>query len=715
MSKFDGFTTRSVKKSKFDGFTTRPVKKTPTQSNWEVLKKALASGAISLADIPQDLAEILGNPAIDLRFGPATAEAELDQVPMPPAVASSAIKKGIKNATGFEAEPHPSNPAQKVLAHAGEFAGSMGPFGLAGKGLGLLGRFANAAKSGVLGGTIGATSGALQHAGVNPLVADIGSSLAIPLAPAASKNLLNKFSGAHNTAKTEARVGNALKKQIGEENLPKALQNIEVYNKQKKPFELQLTTPEIAQDVGLSTLARTQSNSPLLAQRNQLNNSLLLNELEKIGTTGLPESVKGESIRTPFISKYNKALERRSKETRPLYEELESIQEGVNPAPARGFLEKEIAVSSPTHKAPLERYLKSLTRNNKQPDIVTQRKSRAFKNSIKEIEDRDFSPEFAKNATDPWYEQLAQIESSSYPRPIQIENTIQELGDKANAFAKAGESNAARKYRELKKVYENVLSESPVGLEHRKKYAELSKPINEIERSPLLHNFVKKNKDVSKLEGFTLPSEKVPTKILGADLPNTKILINKTKGNRELLNLIKGSYADEILKATRLSNGNFSYDKAKKFLDNKYTKEKIKAVFNRQEQKKLDHFLDTLKRRNYVETAGKGVGSDTQQKLKIERALADSLGGLGQIVEKTALKATGFGKAGSTLLDIGRNAYNTRKNYRYNNLLEDALANPATFERIVKNPARQKTFGDFYNPYPPSLIGINNEFNREGK
>lgn len=677
----------------------------------DVAGKSFNRGAVGLLDLPQLAAtgiEELGN----LIPGGTPTHHISSFTPVSERVSNLANKIGYQ---GFN-KPKTDTLGKKLVSGAFEGVGSaLGGAGLGGAaakaGMPFFSRFlgspGEAAKLARMGAGLGITGAGLEEAGFDPLTANLAPAIAAPLAGAAGKNILNKFSKEHRNLKTKQKVAGALKSQIGELNLPGVLENIQKHKKQKNPINLQLTTPEIAQDVGLSRLYRTQSNFPSIPQRYAENDAKLLEALEGIGTTGLPESVKGEAVRTPFFERFNKKKTRREKLTSDLYKDLEAIQEGLEPTTAKALLKEEIGVSGPHNKAPLEKFYKGLTRNEIDPSNLE--KAKELKNTIKNI-DRDYkdlSPSAIEQLKAPLLEELNQIESSLLPRPIQIENTIQELGDKVNALSRSGEVNAARKYGGIKKALEADLAQNPGGLKHREEYKRLSKPINEIETSNLLHNFVKKNKDVSQLEGFVAPSEKIPSLILGSDLPNTKILINKAKGNKELLDLIKGTYIDKLLETSKLNSGNFSYDKANKFIGNKFNKEKVDLIFNNKERKKIDQFLDTLQKRSKLESMGKVSGSDTHQKLKVENEFNESLGGLGKIAGKVAAKASGTGGIGEAILNKGVSKFNELKNQRYNSILEEALLDPNAFKRLMTNKHQIKGFGDFYNPMPSLITGAN--------
>lgn len=679
--------------------------------SWPALiGKSALKGVSAIADIPNLGAQALeglvnanlrGNPTN--LYGQGTLEYNEPYLEKVPQVEFSKyipntedIRKSINQYTGIDLEPHPTTGSQRIASNAAEFAGGMGLLGGLNKG-------ANIAKNVGTGTSIGATSGALQEGGINPLAADLVGATTLPLLSASRKNILNKFSPSHRQLVAENKVTDALRNQIGEENLPTVLENIQKYKRESKPINILPTTPELAQDVGLSRLYRTQTNTPSIPIRHQENDVKLREALENVGKIGLEESEKGDILRNPFIQKLAKDKERRSRLTQNLYKELEALQEGIDPTIARNLLNKEIEVASPGVRSALEKYRKTLNRNELSPKLLARQKDLQTTLANIDKEYANLNPAALEQLKAPILEELKIIESQILPRPIQIENTIQELGDKVNSLSKAGENNAARRYGGIKKAYEEDLATSPVGLKHRQEYSRLSKPINEIETSNILNAFTKENKDINKLEGLLVPSEKLPQMVLKSDLPNTKILIEKSKSDPELLGVIKGIYIDELLQKSTLSSGNFSYDKANKFLNNKATKEKINIVFNNSEKAKLKQFLNTLEKRAKVETMGKVSGSDTHQKLKVDEQFTRSLNGLGKIIEKVALKATGTNRFGDLLLNTSKDAINKIKNGRSDAILERALLEPTYFKKLMKEERNPKTFKDFYNPLLPLI------------
>lgn len=677
----------------------------------DVIDKSFRREALGILDLPQLAAtgvEELTNYIPGVK--PTHHMASLTPV-------SERIRRAA-NSVGYEGfnEPKIDTAGKKLVSGLAGGAGSA----IAGAGIGGLGLkvgmpifskflgspkdIAGLAKSGA---ALGGAGAGLEELGADPLTANLLPAVTMPLVGAAGKNLLNKFSTEHRNLKTGKKVQEALTRQIGEENVPQVLNKIKNYEYQKNPIGLELTTPEVAQDVGLSRLYRTESNLPSIPQRHAENDARLLEALKGIGTTGLPESAKGEAIRMPLVKRFNKHKARREKLTSGLYKELESIKEGIDPVNAKALLKEEIAVSGPDNLSRLQRFQKGLTRNEIDPAVLE--KIKELKVNLKNIDKyyKHLGTGAMEQLKAPLLKELRHLEPLSLPRPIQIENTIQDLGDKVNTLSRAGNVNAARRYGGIKEAYTKDLANHPIGLKHREEYHRLSRPINEIEASPLLSNFVKENTDVNKAAGFVVPSERLPESIFNSSLADLKLLRKKASGNKELLDLLKGNYTDKLLEVSRLGAGSApSYIQANQFMNNKYNKERFDVIFNKGEKKKLNQFLDTLKRRNQVENMGKTGGSDTHQKITVGGQFNESLGDLGEVAKKLVADATNTGKVGKESLGwLARRIPRTTAPYKP--ILEEALLNPKAFRELMTNQDRLKRFKDFYNPLPPLMTGVN--------
>lgn len=207
MSKFDKYRTtvdRPKLPSKFDKYRIMSEASKEGDSWPALIGKSALKGVSSIADIPNLTAqgleglargqaeserrklEMMGYPGSDIE----TPEIDILSSHIP---TSSDARNYIKDKTGYNLEPMPITPGQRIASHAAEFAGSLGPLGMIGKGAGVL----NAAKLAGTGSAIGGTSGALQEGGVNPLFADVTASIITPTNP---KNLLNAFKKTGETA-----------------------------------------------------------------------------------------------------------------------------------------------------------------------------------------------------------------------------------------------------------------------------------------------------------------------------------------------------------------------------------------------------------------------------------------------------------------------------------------------------------------------------------
>ena len=220
----------------------------PTQSNTEVARKALASGVISLVDLPQNMLSFFQDEE-DIARG------EPDISSFTPL--SSRIKGGLKEYGGIDLEPKPTGGFQRGITHAGEFAGSMGPWGFlskTAKGANLLNKAVKVGKSvgtnTLLGGAIGGTSSALQENDIitNPLAADMIASVLAPTTLATRPKHL--YSAFQKTGETAAKI-------------PMKLMGL-------GPKGLNIEATQAARDLGIDLPAAALTNSKLTGHADQL-------------------------------------------------------------------------------------------------------------------------------------------------------------------------------------------------------------------------------------------------------------------------------------------------------------------------------------------------------------------------------------------------------------------------------------------------------------
>lgn len=201
-------TVENMKRASNPQYTIGAVPRPPVYDSWpELLVKSAAKGATSLADIPklagqgieglvnlgrkfEGFESVPGNEGLGnvIRFKTKSNAPRTDYSDYIPD--SEDARNAINKYTGIDLEPRPGSSEQRVAAHAAEFGGALAnPATWLARGASLGKNALNMAKAAGTGASIGATSGVLQEGGVNPLVADIGATVANPT----PKNLLAAF------------------------------------------------------------------------------------------------------------------------------------------------------------------------------------------------------------------------------------------------------------------------------------------------------------------------------------------------------------------------------------------------------------------------------------------------------------------------------------------------------------------------------------------
>ncbi len=200
MSRFDGLRTKeTVESSKFAGLRTMPLNdyyssaklskeevSAPEGDSWPALLAKSAAKGLT------DMAGFFGNFQKSPQATPETQKI-IDQYKdrlssqdrqlldnrMP---TSSEITNYFTNKTGYDFTPRPSNAAQRIVGDAVEFGvSSLIP-------VTKVQGIAPLMKQAGVGAGIGAASRSAQEMGVNPLVADIGATIATPYGLSALKN-----------------------------------------------------------------------------------------------------------------------------------------------------------------------------------------------------------------------------------------------------------------------------------------------------------------------------------------------------------------------------------------------------------------------------------------------------------------------------------------------------------------------------------------------
>lgn len=721
MSKFQGLRTRPIENvSKFQGLRTRPIQ-SEKQSDLELIGKSLASGALSIADLPQNLASLveaaanpnyglfgIGRKAInDLRGKPTKDLPSSDYISSIPSV-SGKIKEGLKNYAGIDLTPRPNTANQRRLSGASEFAGSLlggGVLGKFAKGVGAVktAKFLGApktttemAKLGALGAGIGGTSAELQELGYEPLTSDIASTLAVPAGVAGigaigkgTKNLLSRFSPPNRSVakqnKLNTNVRNILREKIGEKELPQVLERLEM----PSPFGINPTTAELAQNTGLSQLHRaTAPTIPAIAEKEALNNSIIRNQLERIAPIGLDPEYTGEKIRNNLFQKLQENKKNRAEITKPLYDKLYALEQGVPLENINNFIAAESKFAKGTKKGVLNK-IQSLIQSNQQSQ-----------NPLKDFE-KNYGY-LGKPAQQELKEQLA-----TKPLPAEIKEALEEIGIMTSKAKLAEQSSISNLLMNAKNAIQKDLSTFPEEQIARDAYSKLSVPVSSIEQQPFLKRIVKKDEFNKE---FLLAPEKIPTMILSQSPRSVRALISQVGNNKKTMDIIKGSMIDDLLNKTELSSisasgqSNLSYNGIKKYL--KKNKVNLDIIFDKEQMKVLDDVKEILRRRNMVSTVGKAAGSDTAANLTVLGALTES-------ASKGLLK-----QGVQTIPNVGilvrvydtlSNLFNGKEQQAIKELLEKALVDPKTAKLLLTPIGRikdEKTFNSILTKIYPTELTV---------
>lgn len=642
-----------------------------------LIGKSALKGATSIADLPRLAEEVIAFPRNQLaEFFNAPS---LKYNPILPTTSDARAK--IKEYTGVDLEPSPSTGAQRVASLGAEFAAPGGIFGAFSK----AGKLASAAKQTGIGAGIGTTSGSLQEMGVNPLLADIGATLT-PYGATQGIKTIGKLGGKLIVSPEES-ARRILKNQIGENNLPKVIENLDT----TLPFNAPATTSELAQNTGISALHRAMSpNIPAIAEKQAAADTILKSQINTLSpSSGQSAYRSGEIIRGGLDKNLTHAHQMRSSITEPLYDALYGLDQGVKLPKTKEFLQKEGKFAKGDIKRNLN-YIENLIASNK----ASSKSAKAYENALKEYEGLSLAAK----------EKLFNELTPSNPVPGELKGALTEITDKYKSAKKAGNDNLARIYKDAK---DNILADMSYIPEEqiaRDAYAKLSKPVAAIEKEPLLKRFVKKDEFN---QDYLLSPEKIPQMILGGSTNNTKALMKQAASNPQMLQTIRGSFIDEMFNKASLSSinargeQNLSYDKFNKFL--KQNKGKLELVFDKNQMQVLNDARELLKRRNMVQTMGRASGSNTQSETTLLAELTTPAGKLG----KTTLKFIPGGKKIGQIASPVFEALQKTQKQAIKDILADALVDPEK-AKLLLIPTKNIKSVDQLNTILARLAPISN-------
>ncbi len=639
--------------------------------SWPALiGKSALKGATAIGDLPRFTEEVIAYPRNMLaKYFNAPS---LEYTPKIPT--TSDARGFIKKHTGVDLEPHPSTAGQRITSVATEFASPGGIFGALTK-AGKAARAISAAKSAGAGAAIGGASGALQEAGVDPLVADV-TAIVAPYGVIKGASKIGKISKSLLPTPEES-AGRILRGKIGKKNLSKVVKRLDG----SLPFDAPATTADLAQDAGVSALHRAMSpNITAITEKQALQDSALKGAVGELSTLADVSPLRaGETIQTGVDKNLQKAIAKRGRETEPLYEALDAVKEGVDLPKTKSFLKKENKFAKGEIKKALSYIQNLITSNKNNPEVLLLQEK-----TLKKYEG------LSKGAKEKIVEEIG----ISKPIPGELKGALTEITDRLAAAKRGGEKNLARIYKEAK---ENILADManiPEEAAARSKYKELSKPVSAVEREPLLKRFVKKDEFTDE---FVLSPEKIPEMVLSGTKKNTEALMKQVASSPRMLDTVRGSFVnklfDEVSLASINASGeqNLSYHKFNRFL-NKH-KAKLNLVFDKDQVRVLNDARELLKRRNLVQTLGRAAGSNTQSETTLLAELTGSVGRVGG-------KIIGAVPGGGRVKQIATPVYNKLQDIQkaaIKDVLAEALINPEKAKILLTPAADIKTVNQLEN------------------
>lgn len=383
--------------------------------------------------------------------------------------------------------------------------------------------------------TMGATSGMLQEGDVNPLVADILAPVAVAAGKKVWKGGKWVFSPEYRQEVArpgaEKEIGGILKETMNGESAPSE----SWLSRQSRRWK---ENPE-APPAGLEHPSRIDDFT------HDMNVSEHLNPLASHQV--LPHQT-GSDIRQFLMDKLNTLKKKRSVETEPLYKALAQVDEGLDPVQGHTLINEKLKTAKGSTRTHLERTQKELEANDpsppqKQPLTEDEKKNLATARQF--LRDFEASPHSTPESVAEMKRQLGlDTEPVRHPpKPQEIDNTLQWLGDEIGKARKAGEHSLARELNEVKKALEGDLETIPQGRGYREKYTESSKPINEIEDHRTLGKMVEKD-PVTKQ--YKLSDSEIPAKVVGTSLKS----VDDAKDLMKHLNGKQGQKARKSLEGT---------------------------------------------------------------------------------------------------------------------------------------------------------------------
>lgn len=535
-------------------------------------------------------------------------------------------------------------------------------------------------------GTIGALTGALDYAEVPPLVstvAGLGAGYGLSKVPGIAKKILAPGEPSlANLSSNEKRVSDLYKNWVGEEQIPKAIENIN--NAPQYPLTgYKPITGEIAQNPDIAQLHRIRQEIPSsgIAAANIKNNDKIGYALEEaaagaIDSREVPKALSDElKTRTQF----------RKESTAPLYEKVNSITEKIVPEQAENYF-KESIEKGKTQKSLKSAYESTLPNKkvSKDPEMATKLKS--YYNALKDAEKFNGTPVYEK------------IMSSLKKPNIKGGTEVRELhkarvniNDMIEESYRKGQKNTARVLKEFRDNLDLDLQKNPNLKEADSLFKKLSEPVNQIDKNDYLVSLIEnRSNNVMPFIFSTKSSE------------NMQSIKNVLRGTPKVWEGFKSAAVNHFKEKISKSGG-MSYAETRKFIKNH--DEALKELLTEQQYNLINETYAALAGRSGkkgAEVLGHGSNSATFGRERTQKDLEKALKLTDE--EAAGLSAQSIGKKAVDYLGSKAGIGMLVKNWAHSNeqkimrVLDKTLTDPEYAKKLMSyKPSNQKDFNTFMN------------------
>lgn len=451
----------------------------------------------------------------------------------------------------------------------------------------------------LMGAATGAMSSKLEQAGLPSWAADLLGSVGAVGAPVLKNLIKMGLSPNKALSSAEAQVLKVLKQQMSPEEFQQTVKNLENQH-QYTTMNYQPTTAEVANSTTLSPIHRVRYGMPEsgLARQEGAQNQAIQNVIEPMmlnpSSSGRISGALQEEVKN--LDKARHAA------SDALYEAVDKNATPVNPK-----LTKQYLKSKSHEKGGLKKEVEHVKAQIKPEQKITKA-------------DREYAHLY-KNAS-PEIQAKMEKPVALHPEAKELAAAYREFNSRLEGLYKSGKKSKARIIREANQELGKDLEVIPEHKEAVSKYREFSKPINAIEKHPVLKNIAQPGANKVIPQIFTNTK-----KTSSAD--NIKALRNAIGKDEREWNGVREATVEHFHRSisNKQAQGTahkVSYAKMDNFL--KEHTDALKEVFTKEQMNFVDDLKHAIHGQNVAQTLAEGPNSATQAKTAIEAMLKQGVG-----------------------------------------------------------------------------------------